>query len=178
MLLRETLLERVRERGLLKARGRTRPDSTHVLAAVRPVRRLVNVGETLRAARNAVAAQAPEWLVEQVPAAWFDRYSRRLDDYRLPQGNDDRAALAATMGADGQQLRTAIYSSTAPAAVRLLPAVHVLRAVWVQQFYAPNPIGAVRWREATDRPPKADLIVSPYDPQARRSTKRDMSWVG
>jgi transposase len=178
MLLLETLLERVRERGLLKVRGRARTDSTHVLAAVRTVRRLVNVGETLRAALNAVAEQAPEWLVEQVPPAWFDRYSRRLDDYRLPKGKDERAALASTIGADGQALLTAIYGATAPPAVRELPAVQVLRAVWVQQFYAPDATGAVRWREAQDRPPNAQLIVSPYDPEARLSTKRDMDWVG
>lgn len=64
MLLLDSLLERVRERGLLKARGRARTDSTHVLAAVRTVRRLVNVGETLRAALNALAEHAPEWLVD------------------------------------------------------------------------------------------------------------------
>ena len=178
MVLLETLLEQVRERGLLKARGRARTDSTHVLAAVRTVRRLVNVGETLRPALNAAATQAPEWLVEQVPPAWFERYSRRLDDYRLPKGQDARAALAATIGADGQALLTAIYAATTPPAGRALPAGQVLRAVWVQQFYAPDEQGQVRWREAGDRPPNARLIVSPYDPEARLSTKRDMDWVG
>lgn len=178
MLLLEALLERVRERGLLKARGRARTDSTHVLATVRTVRRLVNVGETLRAALNAVAEHGPEWLVERVPPAWFDRYSRRLEDYRLPKGKDERNALAATIGADGQALLTAIYGATAPPAVRALPAVQVLRAVWVQQFYAPDEHGTVCWREAADRPPNAQLIVSPYDPEARLSTKRDMDWVG
>src|SRR3954453_11208068 len=44
LLLLETLLERVRERGLLKVRGRMRTDSTHVLAAVRSVSRLVTCG--------------------------------------------------------------------------------------------------------------------------------------
>lgn len=178
MLLLDSLLARVRERGVLKARGRARTDSTHVLAAVRTVRRLVNVGETLRAALNACAEIAPAWLTDQVPTTWFDRYSRRVEDYRLPKGTPARDALAATMGADGQALLTAIYGATAPPALRHLPAVQILRAVWVQQFYAPDAHGVVRWRTAEDRPPNAQLIVSPYDPEARLSTKRDMDWVG
>src|SRR3954463_1573155 len=62
----ERLLERVldaaREGGLLKARGRQRTDSTHVLAAVRTLNRLELVAETLRAALNGIAVVAPDWL--------------------------------------------------------------------------------------------------------------------
>jgi transposase len=43
-LLLETLLSRVRGRGLLKARGRRRTDSTHILAAIRVLNRLELVG--------------------------------------------------------------------------------------------------------------------------------------
>src|SRR5215208_1998630 len=42
LLLLDTLLDRIHERGLLKVRGRARTDSTHVLAAVRTLSRLVN----------------------------------------------------------------------------------------------------------------------------------------
>ena len=42
------LLEAARESGLVKARGRQRTDSTHVLAAVRDLNRLELQGETLR----------------------------------------------------------------------------------------------------------------------------------
>ena len=67
-LLLETLLARVRERGLLKARGRQRTDSTHVLAAIRILNRLELVGETVRHALNSLAVVAPDWLRAQVPA--------------------------------------------------------------------------------------------------------------
>ena len=50
--LLERVLEVARERGVLKARGRQRTDSTHVLAAVRTLNRLELVAETLRAALN------------------------------------------------------------------------------------------------------------------------------
>src|SRR5918911_1398436 len=77
----ERLLERVlevcRELGVLKARGRQRTDATHVLAAVRKLNRLELVAETLRAALNATAAAAPDWLRELAPPAWYERYGRR-----------------------------------------------------------------------------------------------------
>ena len=50
--LLDGLLEQLQERGLLKAGGRQRTDSTHVLAAVRVLNRLERVGETLRATFN------------------------------------------------------------------------------------------------------------------------------
>src|SRR5262244_1354631 len=50
--LLDTLLERCRAMGLLKARGQQRTDATHVLAAVRSLHRLELVAETLRAALN------------------------------------------------------------------------------------------------------------------------------
>jgi transposase len=43
-----------RERGWIKARGKQRTDSTHVLAAIRALRRLEYVGETMRHAWSAV----------------------------------------------------------------------------------------------------------------------------
>jgi transposase len=57
--LLDDLLARFRERGLLKARGKQRTDSTHVQAAVRNLNRLECVGETLRYALNALAGIAP-----------------------------------------------------------------------------------------------------------------------
>jgi hypothetical protein len=65
MLLFETLLSLLREQGLLKARGKQRTDSTHVLAAIRMLNRLECVGETLRHALNVLATVAPDWLHPQ-----------------------------------------------------------------------------------------------------------------
>src|SRR3954447_19882944 len=57
----ELLLHRLREARLVKARGRQRTDSTHVLAAVQALHRLECVGETLRHALDILAHLAPEW---------------------------------------------------------------------------------------------------------------------
>ncbi len=104
LLLLDSLLQRLQEQGLVKARGRQRTDSTHVLAAVRTLNRLERVGETLRAALNELAALAPDWLQGMAPAVWYGRYGRRVENYRLPKTEAARQDLAATIGADGQQL--------------------------------------------------------------------------
>src|SRR5215813_4195990 len=89
-LLLDKLLERCRVLGLLKARGQQRTDSTHVLAAIRVLNRLELVAETLRAALNAVARVAPDWLQAITPLAWYERYSRRLEESRLPKATAAR----------------------------------------------------------------------------------------
>jgi transposase len=78
LLLFETMLTRFREQGLLKAKGRQRTDSTHVLAAIQTLNRLECIGETLRHALNVLATVAPDWLQSWVPAVWFDRYRQRF----------------------------------------------------------------------------------------------------
>jgi transposase len=72
--LLDRLLARCRELGLLKACGRQRSDTTHVLAAIRVLNRLELVGETLRAALNELATIAPDWLRAAAPKGWHERY--------------------------------------------------------------------------------------------------------
>src|SRR5215208_4967186 len=84
-LLLDKLLERCRALGLLKARGQQRTDSTHVLAAIRVMNRLELVAETLRAALNELATVVPDWLQRLAPLEWYERYSKRIEDTRLPQ---------------------------------------------------------------------------------------------
>jgi transposase len=178
MLLFETMLNHLREHKLLKPKGRQRSDSTHVLAAIHVLNRLECVGETLRHALNTVAVVAPDWLRGQVPAEWFDRYSRRFEEYRLPPGRPERYALAEQIGTDGRHLLIAIYDPSAPVWLREVSAVQILRQVWLQQFYAAEWDQPIRWRVAEDLPPAPLLISSPYDPEARYSKKRETEWTG
>jgi transposase len=173
--LLDTLL--VRLRGLVKARGRQRTDSTHVLAAVRALNRLERIGETLRAALNETAVMAPAWLQTLAPAAWYERYGRRVENYRLPKTDAEREELAAIIGADGQTLLQAIDSRAGEQPwLAQIPAVQVLRQVWVEQFVETD--GRLRWRTVQEMPAPATMISSPYDPEARYSVKRETSWVG
>ena len=111
--LLEAMLLRFRELGLVRGRGRQRSDSTHVLAAVRLLNRLELVGETLRHGLEVLAEVAPDWLVQQITVDWFDRYSYRFEQSRLPKGQDERQALAERIGADGYHLLEAVYATDA-----------------------------------------------------------------
>lgn len=176
-LLLDRLLERLRDLELLKSQ-RQRTDSTHILAAVRKLNRLETVGETFRAALNSLATAAPDWLMSHLHCDWFDRYSRRIENYRLPKLDSEREALGNLIGKDGFALLDAIYAPTSPEWLRQLPAVEILRQVWVQQFYAPGEDGSVQWRTTKDMPPSTIAIHSPYDVEAHYSTKRSVDWVG
>jgi transposase len=171
----EALLERLKEHQLVKPRGRQRTDSTHVLAAIQVLSRLECMGEMLRHALDTLARVAPDWLRAWVPAAWFDRYGQRFQDYRLPTGKDARTALAEQIGADGRHLLAALYDPAAPTWLREVPAVRTLWRCWLQQFHAGDPL---RWRAAEDLPPAPLLLCTPYDPEARYSRKRATDWVG
>jgi transposase len=134
MLLLDALLTACKARDYLKLRGRQRTDSTHVLGVLRVLNRLELVAETLRAALNAVATAAPAWLQALAAPEWFERYGRRIEEFRLPRGNEARQEYAVLVGLDGMRLLAAIDEPTAPPEVRLLPAVEVLRRTWVQQY--------------------------------------------
>lgn len=173
--LLETLLTLFTERGLFKVRGRQRTDSTHVYAAVHALNRLETVGETLRAALNAVAEVAPQWLAAHTPADWFDRYSKRMDVYRLPRDKEQRYAAVQT-GEDGFCFFALLNSEQASSGLASLSAVQTLRQVWIQQFRREGE--KVVWRSETELPPSALMIRSAYDVQARLSVKRETQWTG
>lgn len=177
-LLLDRMLECFQQAGHLKARGSQRTDSTHVLAAVRAVNRLVLVGETLRAALNELATAAAEWLKPQIQARWLARYERRFDDYRLPKGQAERQALAEEIGADGHALLQAIFQSAAARDLCALPAVRILHQVWLQQYHMVEEGQALRWRSEKALPPSAQRLPSPYDTDARYGSKRTTTWLG
>lgn len=177
-LLLDNLLEQLREKKLLKTHKRQRTDSTHVLGAIRSLNRLEMLGETFRAALNSLSVVAPDWLQDHLQTEWFERYSRRTENYRLPKLDSEREALGCTMGQDGFALLDAIYHPTSPEWLGQVPAVETLRRVWLQQFYAPTEAGQVQWRTPKDLPPSTLMIHSPYDVEVHYSSKRSVDWVG
>jgi transposase len=176
LLLFDAVLARCRELGLLKKRGRQRTDSTHVLAAVRVLNRLERVGETLRAALNALAVVAPAWLQAMAPAEWYQRYGERVENFDLPKTEKARNELASVMAADGQKLLVALEAETEQSWLREVPAVKTLCRVWEEQYVEHE--GRLCWRNSQDMPSPAELISSPYDTEARYSTKSGIEWVG
>jgi transposase len=186
-LLLDKLLERCRALGLLTARGQQRTDSTHVLAAIRVLNRLELVAETLRAALNAVATVAPDWLQALTPLAWYERYSRRIEESRLPKATAAREADAQTVGEDGFLFLDALDTPDAPEGLRALSRIEALRRTWQRHYErtacAPASPGASpayqgRFKASRELPPAAEGIESPYDIEARYRHKRDTQWTG
>ena len=177
------MLEAAREGGLLKARGRSRTDSTHVLAAVRDLNRVELLAETLRAALNAIATVAPDRLRALSPSEWQERYGRRIEDARLPETGPKRDAYVTRVGADGYRLLGALDRGEVPESLGALPGVEVLRRVWARHFERGEdgkgggaPAG-VRLQAVRGRGP-GDRIESPYDIDARFRSKAGTSWTG
>jgi Transposase domain (DUF772) len=105
----DTLLARLGELGLVRAGGKQRTDSTHVVSAVRDLNRLELAGESVRACVEALAVAAPGWLptVIDVPD-WAQRYGARVDSWRLPTSQIKRKQLADTYGTDALTLLRAV----------------------------------------------------------------------
>src|SRR4029434_3428491 len=105
-----------------------------VLPAIRVLNRLELVAETLRAALNAVATVAPDWLQGFAPVEWYERYGKRIEDVRLPRDKADRDAYAQMVGEDGFHFLDAVEAAEVPKEVRELPILESLRRTWQRHY--------------------------------------------
>ena len=99
---------------------------------------------------------------------------------RFPKETSKRDALALQVGAEGYQLRDWLHEAERVAALLALPAVEMLRQIWLQHYYRCTEPGleVLRWRTTDAQPLAALLSQSPYDLDARYSQKRETQWVG
>ncbi|NET54711.1 MAG: IS1182 family transposase [Symploca sp. SIO2E6] len=177
--LLDVMLSRFSAKKLIKYRGKQRTDSTQMIAAVRQVNRLELVGETLRAALNEIALVAPEWLQKRISEDWCKRYRWRVDNYRLPKNKKEREQMAAKIGLDGHYLLNEVWESNDERLeLSNLWSVDVLRCVWIQQYTFIDDNLVWRTPKDTGLPPNAICIESPYDIEARNSSKRGINWTG
>ena len=100
----------------------------------------------------------------------------RVEETRLPKGQEPRYAHAEVIGAAGYRLLDVLTHDAASAWLWRVPAVETLRRVWLFQFYVEG--GRVRWRTAADLAPAGQRINSPYDPGASFGNKRSTTWTG
>lgn len=172
--LLDLLLERCRAEGWLKARGRQRTDSTHILAKIRALNRVLCVAQTMVYVLNVLAEVAPEWVRAYVPVEWVERYGERLEHEHLPQGEDERKQYANQVGSDGWLLLDQLNAASTADWMKTLPAVMTLRTIWEQQFEPRDQGGYWRPEPAL---PAGQTINSPYDVDARYGKKRSTLWV-
>jgi len=57
-----------------------------------------------------------------------------------------------------------------------VPAVEILRRVWVQQYWLDQ--GEVNFRRKGNLAPSVDRLESPYAPDAKYGIKGEVTWVG
>ena len=182
----DALLDRLAADGLVTAGGRQRTDSTHVIAAVAALNRLELAGESVRAALEALAAAHPDWLAQRICVPDFARrYGTPLTSWRPPASQAKRDELAIAYARDGYALLEAACDSSAPAWLRDLPAVDVLRRVLVQNYTRTITSGGKEVIKRREKEPEGDglppghiRIASPYDTDARWGVKREELWLG
>lgn len=127
----------------------------------------------MRFVLNSLAVVAPDWLVAHSDAEWVERYGHRIEESRLPKSEGDRLALAEVIGADGWKVLSAVFDPLAPSWLREIPAVQVLRQIWVQNYWMED--GHLRWREAENIPPATLFINSPYETTSPPGQKAEYS---
>jgi transposase len=174
-LILEPILQLARERGWLKAHGKQRTDATAVLARVRALSSLESVGESMRAALNALAEQEPAWLQEHLDPAWLERYVHRFELARFPKAEHARQQLREQVGQDVARLLASLDQPQTPQAVREVAEVALLHQVFAQHYEQQG--GQIRWRDGP-AVSNEQRVVSPYDQEARSSRKRDRVWLG
>ncbi len=182
----DALLARLAADGLVKAGGKQRADSTHVTAAVAALNRLELAGESARAALEALAVAHPDWLAQRICVPdWNRRYGTPVTSWRPPASQAKQDELAIAYARDGYALPEAVYDKPAPAWLRELPAVDVLRRVLPQNYtraITADGREVIKRREKEPEgdglPPGHTRIASPYDTDARWGVKRDTFWLG
>ncbi len=181
----DRLLEHCRGAGLIGAGGKQRTDSTRVLGDVRDLNRLELAGESVRAALEALAVAAPRWLAEHIDVAEFThRYGPRVNGWTMPSSQTKRDRLALVFAQDGLALCRAAWADHAPAWIREIEAVQILRQVLVQTYYLRTDTRGrevIKKREADDEgvPPGQLRLASPYDTDVRWAAKgEDLFWCG
>ena len=173
-LLLDKMIDLFSQRQLLKVRGRQRTDSTHVLAAIRVMNRLEVITETMRATLNDLATVTPEWLSEVVPAEWYQRYGKRAEQTRMPSSEKGRNEYALMVGQDGVLLLKLLQQK--PDLLKL-ESVKTLQKMWERHF-ARSETDEVTFRANSELSRAATAIESPYDTEARHSTRHQLIWTG
>ena len=174
LLLLDRLLERLKEKSLVKARDKVRTDSTHVLMNARTLSRLELIAESFRAALNDLATADSEWLRCVAKSVWFERYAKRIEDYRFPKGKEARHKLILEVAEDGYCLLDALEK--ADQTLSNLEQVAVFKQVWEHHFVKEG--DTPKLKEGSKRTPLKERFNSPYDPEAKHGNKGSKQWEG
>jgi transposase len=169
----DAVLARLKDMGMVKARGTQRTDSLSVLTRARTLNRLELVSDTIRVAVKALLKADAEWTRRVIPIEWEQRYGKPCKSERMSE--EQREEAKVRVGRDGQWLLDRLEKDDA-AHLRELRDVETLRLVWKQHFLIAED-DTVEWTPTGDHG-GANAIETPYDPEARWSKKGSFNWIG
>lgn len=175
LLLLDKMLEVLKTKDLVKARGKARTDSTHILMSARVLSRLELVGESLRAALNELASYDPDWLRSMAKPEWFKRYAKSIEDYRFPKGKEARHELILEIAKDGYFLLKALETK-ADKGLLELKQVAILKQVWEHHFSLEG--GSPKLLVGSEQIASKERYNSPYEIEAKHGNKGSKQWEG
>ncbi len=99
----------------------------------------------------------------------------RFELARFPKAETQRQLLREQVGQDVAHLLASLDEAGTPPGLRQVPEVSLLAQVFAQHYEQQGQ--QIRWRDGP-AVSNEQRIVSPYDPEARSSRKREQVWLG
>jgi transposase len=185
----DALLEKLKEKGMLKGRGLQRTDALTIVAAARELNRLEVVMETMRLAIVSLVECDHKWVKENLPTSLLETYSEWVESERLvrdkgPGGKAETERLLRQTGREGLDLLRRVKAETAPAELRQLEAIGTLEQVWKQQYLEVEDeegqsLIVLHTKESRQAGQvNRELISTPHDVEARYGEKRGKGSTG
>ena len=175
----DAMLLRAREKGYLST-VQQRTDSTTIEACVHSLNRTELVLETFRNALEELTEEDHDFIAKIRQEHWLKRYYlERPFNYRLPQKESQRTKLAEAAGQDGFYLLQCIAKCPKKQRERLeaLESIVTLKRVLDEQF-TKDKGGRPKFRQGKELKPSGERLASPFEPDARKSSKGDTHWTG
>ena len=165
----EKVVDYLQEQSYVKAGGKQRTDSTHIIGAVRDLSAIDLVQETIHVTLQALTSTDAPWTLRYLPASFVETYAPR-QRYEWTSKEDLNQA-PQTAAQDGEWLLAQV-KQVGSQTLRDLAEVKLLRRVLNEQF-------SLNKTELTYTPTghfRGNFIASPHDVEARHSTKRKTYW--
>ena len=167
----DRVLEHLKVVGLVKASGKQRIDSTHVIGAVRELTRIELLHETLRL--FCMDAGAFRFVMDDSIAGLYQHYTDPVSAFR--KSAEEKKETIKQAGVAMQTFIVWTESSPLLQPLASEPSFATVKTVFAQNFTFTSP----------DQPPELiaiatgkDHICNPHDPEAEYANKGKKGWLG
>lgn len=172
----DKVIEHLKNCGVIRARGKQRIDSTHIIGCVQKLSRIELFHETLRLFCQEVACY--KHVMDEELVRWVDNYLHEVNTQGISDEERDRLIVAAGQAMQG--FLEWAEREQGPKEVKGLKSYQTMKQVFDQNFEVvdgpePGPGSGPKLRKvATGK----DHICSPHEVDARYSSKGGKGWLG